>query len=146
IETGDFRAANVHFSNGIAVFSDIGRPVEATRAEHGAGLLMIAKGQVNAGLGYLRNARRSFAGYKLPEEAAICGLEIVEILLERGDNSQCPEPAKQIATEVADAGLSDRAVTALHRLNERILEGGTDIVSHVRDVHTYLKSLQESAR
>src|SRR5204862_925719 len=74
IETGDFRVANIHFSNGIALFNDIGHPVEATRAEHGAGLLMIVKGQVNAGLAYLRNARRSFAEYGLPEEAAICGL------------------------------------------------------------------------
>jgi tetratricopeptide (TPR) repeat protein len=146
IEAGDFRAANIHFSNGIALFNDIGRPVEATRAEHGAGLLMIAKGQANAGLAYLRNARHSFVGYGLPEEAALCGLEIVEVLVERGDASEGSQLAQQIATEVADAGLSDRVVTALHRLNEQILEGDADVMTHVRDVHTYLKSLQESAR
>src|SRR5205085_3887625 len=98
-------------------------PVEATRAEHGAGLLMIVKGQVNAGIAYLRNARRSFAEYGLPEEAAICGLEIVEVLVERGDATEGSQLAQQIAAEVASAGLSDRAVTALHRLNDQILEG-----------------------
>ena len=146
IEAGDFRSANIHLSNGIALFNDIGCPVEATRAEHGAGLLMIAKGQMHAGLAYLRNARRSFAGYGLPEEAAICGLEIVEVLVERGDATEGSQLARQIATEVANAGLSERAVTALHRLNEQILAGSADVMSHVRDVQTYLKSLQESAR
>jgi tetratricopeptide (TPR) repeat protein len=146
IEVGDFRSANIHLSNGIALFNDIGCPVEATRAERGAGLLMIAKGHVSAGLAYLRNARRSFASYGLPEEAAICGVEIVEVLLERGEASESSRLAQQIASEVASAGLSDRAVTALHYLNERILEGDADVMTHVRDVHTYLRSLQESAR
>jgi tetratricopeptide (TPR) repeat protein len=146
IEAGDLRAANIHFSNGIALFNDIGRPVEGTRAEQGAGRLLVARGQVSAGLVYLHNARRSFAVHGLTEEAAACGLEIVEVLLERGEVSEGSQLAAEIATEVANAGLSDRVVTALHRINERILEGDADVMTEVRDVHTFLKSLQESAR
>src|SRR5262249_20215131 len=58
---GDFSAANIHFSNGIALFNDVGAPLEAMRAQRGAGRLLIAKGQINAGLTYLRKARRAFA-------------------------------------------------------------------------------------
>src|SRR5207244_11076446 len=52
--SGNFREANIHFSNGIALFNDVGCPVEAIRAERGAGRVLIAKGQINAGLSYLR--------------------------------------------------------------------------------------------
>src|SRR5205814_2420117 len=97
---GDFRTADIHFSNGIALFNDVGCHIEAIRAEHGAGLLLIAKGQINAGLAYLRNARAAFATAGLPEESAICGLEIVEVLLQRGDAKEGRDLAHQIVTEV----------------------------------------------
>lgn len=140
---GDFRAANIHLSNGIALFNDIGSPIEATRAEHGAGLLLVAKGQINAGLAYLRSARRAFSDSGLAEEAAICGLEIVEILFQRGDASEARDLAHRIAVEVETAGLSERAITALRRLGDTLREGGSEAVLQIRDVHAVLKSLQD---
>src|SRR6266516_1007118 len=56
-----------------------------TSAARGAGRLLVTKGQVNAGLAYLRNARRAFADAGIAEDAVLCGLEIVETLVERGD-------------------------------------------------------------
>src|SRR5205085_6801680 len=50
MDSGDFRRANIHFSNAIAAFNDAGASLEATRATWGAGLMFIAKGQINTGL------------------------------------------------------------------------------------------------
>jgi tetratricopeptide (TPR) repeat protein len=143
-ELGDYRTANIHFSNAIAFFNDVGCVVEATRTEHGAGLLLIAKGQVSAGLARLRNARTAFAAASLNDEAAIAGLEIVEILVRRGDVAEGKDLAHEIATEVATAGLSERAVNAVKRLDAVLLEADVDAAYEVRSVHELLKSLQQS--
>ena len=143
IQAGNFREANIHFSNGIALFNELGCTVEANRAELGAGRVLIAKGQVNSGLSYLRNARRKFADCGMPEEAAISGLEIVQTLLERGDESEGRQLAQTIAREVERAGLSQRAITALRRLDDKLAEGGADAAVHVRSAQEILQSLQE---
>jgi tetratricopeptide (TPR) repeat protein len=140
---GDFSTANIHFSNSIALFSDVGCPLEATRAQRGAGRLLIAKGQVNAGLAYLRNARRAFAEAAVSDEAALCGLEIVETLVQRGDTAPALDLAQQIAQEVAAAGMPPAAVTALKRLEDNLRDGSAELVFHVRDVHAFLESLQQ---
>lgn len=141
---GDFRTANIHFSNGIALFNDIGAPAEATRSEWGAGRLLVAKGQVNAGLAYLRSARGAFAAAGLNEDAILCGLEIVEVLVQRGDTADGRELAHRIVGEVEAAGLGERAVAALERLEQTLLEGGADAAVEVRNVHAFLKSVQDS--
>jgi tetratricopeptide (TPR) repeat protein len=142
--SGDFRAANIHFSNSIALFNDIGRPLEATRAERGAGRILVAKGQINPGIAYLRSAREAFIAAGIAEDAALCGLEIVESLVQRGDTPAARDLAHKIAGEVAAAGLSQAAVTALERLEENLREGGTELAIHVRTVHAFLESLQEA--
>jgi tetratricopeptide (TPR) repeat protein len=142
---GDFRRANIHFSNGIAFFNDIGAPLEGTRGERGAGRLLITKGQINAGLAYLRNARRAFAEAGLAEDAALCGLEIVETLIARGDTAEAAGLAHEIAEEVAAARLPEAAVTAIERLERVFSEGGSELVVHVRNVHALIESLQASA-
>jgi tetratricopeptide (TPR) repeat protein len=142
---GDLRRANIHFSNAIATLNDSGASLEATRVVRGAGRLLIAKGQINAGLGYLRNARRAFADANLAEDAVLCGLEIVATLIERGDTSEATELAHQITGEVAAAGLPEAAVTALERLDDVIREGGSELAVEVRNVHSFIESLQSPA-
>jgi tetratricopeptide (TPR) repeat protein len=143
IELGDFRIANMHFSNSIALFNDGGRALEATRAEWGAGRLLVAKGQINAGMAYLRSARAAFTSAELAEDAARCGLEIVETLVNRGDSSAARDLAHQIAGEVAAAGLSHAAVTALEQLEEGLREGETELGERFRNVHAFLEPLHE---
>jgi len=142
---GDFRKANIHFSNGIALFVDIGAHAEATRAERGAGRMLLGKGQINSGLAYLRNARRAFIDRGLAEEAALCGLEIVEVLVRRGDTDEARNLTHQVYEEVTTAGLGHRAVAAVARLNEQMVDGGSEIALEVRNVHAFLESLQETA-
>ena len=107
--------------------------------------MLIAKGQVNAGLSYLRNARRAFSDAGASDEAALCGLEIVETLVQRGDNAPALELARDIAEEVVAAGMPPAAVAALKRLEDSFLDGSTELVVHVRDVHAMFESLQQSA-
>ncbi len=142
---GDLRRANIHFSNAIATLNDSGASLEAMRVVRGAGRLLIAKGQINAGLGYLRNARRSFANADLAEDAALCGLEIVATLLERGDTSEAIDLAHQISEEVAAAGLPEAAVTALAQLDDTMRDGGSELAVHVRNIHAFIESLQSTA-
>lgn len=143
IHAGNFREANIHLSNSIAFFNEVGSTIEATRAEYGAGRVLIAKGQIHAGLAYLRNARRAFAQSGMPEEAAISGLVIVQTLLDRGDNAEARALARTIALEVENAGLSQRAIAALHRLDDALSEGAADVAGHVQNVHAILESLRE---
>jgi tetratricopeptide (TPR) repeat protein len=140
---GDFPSANIHFSNSIAFFQDVGCPLEATRAKRGAGRLLIGKGQISAGLAYLRDARRAFSDGGVVHEAALCGLEIVETLVERADTAAALDLAQQIAREVAAAGLPPAAVTKLNKLEDSLREGNDEVVVHVREVHAYLESLQQ---
>jgi tetratricopeptide (TPR) repeat protein len=142
-QAGNFKEANIHFSNGIAFFNDIGANLEATRAERGAGRVLIAKGQVNAGLGYLRNARNAFLTHQVNEEAALCGLEIVDVLVQRGDVEEGRSLAHEIGLEVDRAGLGEVASRALRRLEETLAMGGTEAAVDIRDVHAVLKSLHD---
>lgn len=146
IHAGKYREANIHFSNSIALFNEMGCTLEATRAELGAGRVLIAKGQVKMGLTYLRNARRAFADHGMPEEAAISGLEVVQTLLEHGDEQEGRELAQAIAREIESAGLSQRAVTELRRLDEKLAEGDADAADQVRNVHQILESTLRAPR
>ena len=145
MDVGNFRHANIHFSNAVASFNDAGASLEATRAMWGAGLMFIAKGQINTGLGYLRNARRAFIDADLAEDAALCGLKIVETLVQRGDNTEAADLAHQIASDVAAARLPQATVTAFEQLDDLLREGGSDLVMHVQNVRVFIESLQSPA-
>jgi tetratricopeptide (TPR) repeat protein len=140
---GDFRRANVHFSNGIALFHDVGALAEATRAERGAGRVLVSKGQVSAGLAYLREAQRAFSQNAMREDAVLCGLEIIEVLVERGDTEPAHELLDQLSKDVRASSLGEPAVAAVNRLQEALADG-QEVGPRVRDVHAYLKSLNES--
>jgi tetratricopeptide (TPR) repeat protein len=142
---GDFRRANIHFSNGIAVFNDIGATLEAARSERGAGRTLIAKGQSSAGLAYLRNARTAFAKAGVIHEAALSGLEIVETLLKRGDRDGAHTLAREVADEISATELGEEVVVAMHRLETMFAEAADDLAIQVRNVHTLIQALQESA-
>jgi tetratricopeptide (TPR) repeat protein len=143
---GDFRRANVHFSNGIALFHDLGALAEATRAERGAGRILVSKGQVSAGLAYLRDARRSFRENSMLEDAVLCGLEILEILVDRGETASARELAHQVSQDVAASSLGTRGADALSRLETALTDDANVAGPEVRDVHAYLKTLRESAQ
>lgn len=138
---GDLPNANIHFSDAVRHFNDLGMHIEGTRTERGAGVRLLAKGDYAGGIRRLREARRQFKRVGLAEEAGRCGLDIAEALLERGENDTAGNLARELVDEFVVAGLNDRAITALEYLRQAI-EHETASPATVRSVHHYLELLQ----
>jgi len=139
VELGEFSMANIHLSQAMARFVDAGMRMEAIRTERASGRLFLGKGATADGLQRLREARRSFLMHGMVEEAGLCGLDIVEVLVE-----QAPKAARslamEIATEFSNAGFNDRALDALAYLRESI-EQHRASATIVRHVQSYIAAL-----
>jgi tetratricopeptide (TPR) repeat protein len=141
----DYLRANVHFSEAIAKFNDLGFVTEVPRTERGAGNLLIARGQTAAGLAYLRAARRDFTAAGVIEDAGLCALSIAASLVERGEGDEARMLTQEVIDEFTSAGLDDRATAAVIRLRDAIdVEGAT--AETVRTVHAFVESLHDEAR
>jgi tetratricopeptide (TPR) repeat protein len=139
---GDYDSANIHFSEAIAKFTDLGFTTEVPRTERGAGRVLIARGQTAAGLAYLRAARRDFTAAGVTEEAGLCALIIAASLVERGEGAEARALMQEVIDEFTAAGLDERAIAAVVRLRDAIdVEGAT--AEAVRTVHAFVESLRD---
>jgi tetratricopeptide (TPR) repeat protein len=139
---GDYDRANVHFSEGIAKFTDLGFTSEIPRAKRGAGLILVGRGQIASGLAHLRDARRDFTEAGMVEEAGLCALNIAAVLVERGEGSEARALAQEVIEEFTAAALDERAIDAVVRLRDVIdVEGAT--AETVRTVHAFVESLHD---
>jgi tetratricopeptide (TPR) repeat protein len=139
---GDFIHANIHFSEAIAKFTDLGFTAEVPRTERGAGLVLIGRGQTDAGLAYLRAARRDFTAAGVIEEAGFCALSIAALLVERGEDAEALTLTQNVIDEFTAAGLDERAVAAVVRLRTDIDADGATAET-VRTVHAFVESLRD---
>jgi tetratricopeptide (TPR) repeat protein len=142
----DYVSANIHFSEAVALFTDLGFTAEVARTERGAGLVLIARGQITSGVARLREARVAFIAAGMVEDAGLCSLSIVEVLIGRGEEAAARSLTQNIVDDFITAGLDERAVKAVVRLRDAI---NVDDVSAetVRTVHAFVDSLrQESQR
>jgi len=135
----NFSDANIQFSNAIARFTDLGCETEITRTHRGAGLLMIAKGQVRKGLEHLQRARELFVGAAMFEEATLCGLSIVETLLSRGDNEEAAAVIDDVARQFVGARTEQRLIDAVATLQQEIAISETPVEA-VRNVYAMIES------
>ena len=104
---GELQAANVHLSEAIARFVDLGKRVEAIRTELAGGRVLLARGQQRLGIQRLYDARRSFLMHGMVEEAGLCGLEIVEALLQNGS----PRPRRDWRSRSSPSSEASRSTT-----------------------------------
>jgi tetratricopeptide (TPR) repeat protein len=143
LELGEFRDANIQFSNAIARCNEAGRKVDALRTEMSCGRLFLAKGKTAEGIERLRSARDQFLAHGLAEEAGICGLDIAGALLSEYRHDDAEEIAQLALHELRDTNLSPRARTALEYLERELAahDATVDVVRHVRD---YIESLQSN--
>lgn len=141
LELGEFREANIHFSNAIAHCTNAGREIDALRIEMSSGRLFVEKGKVSEGLVRLRTARQKFLSHGLTEEAGICALDIAVALLSEYRHEEAEGIATAALQELHDSTLDPRAKTALEHLEHELLahEATTAVVRHVRD---YIEALQ----
>jgi tetratricopeptide (TPR) repeat protein len=140
----DYVSANIHFSEAVAKFTDLGFTAEVARTERGAGLILVGKGQFTSGLARLREARRNFTMNGMVKEAGLCGLSIIAVLMERGDRSAAKALAQNVIDEFVAAGISARATNAVTELRDAIdVDDAT--AETVRTVHTFVESLHSEA-
>jgi tetratricopeptide (TPR) repeat protein len=141
-QLGDYIQANIHFSEAVAKFTDLGFNAEVPRTERGAGLVLIARGQTASGLAHLRNARRNFTAAGMIEEAALCALNMAAVLVERGDTAEARSLMQNVADEFAAAGLHEHAIAAVVRLRDAIdMDDAT--AEAVRTVHALIQDLRD---
>jgi len=141
VELNELTAANIHFSEAVARFHDLGRTLEAARTELGAARVLVARGNSMRGLERLRSARAIFASSAMVEEAGLCGLEIAETLLAHGEREAARALTAEVAQELAAAEINQRGSEALHLLSDR-LEHEDASPATIRQVHDYLQALQ----
>jgi tetratricopeptide (TPR) repeat protein len=140
----DYVSANIHFSEAVAKFTDLGFTAEVARTERGAGLLLIARGQITSGLARLREARRNFIADGMVEEAGLCGLNIAAVLIERGDRSEARSVIDAVVDEFTTAQINERGIAAVIRLREAIdVDDAT--AETVRTVHAFVENLRNEA-
>jgi tetratricopeptide (TPR) repeat protein len=138
---GDYDGANIHFSEAIAKFTDLGFTAEVPRTERGAGLVLLGRGQLTSGLALLRAARRDFTAAGMVEEAGLCALNIAAVLVERGEDSEARALTQNVIDEFTAAALDERAIAAVVRLRDAIdVDGAT--AETVRNVHAFVESLR----
>jgi tetratricopeptide (TPR) repeat protein len=141
---GDFVAANIHFSEAVAKFTDLGFTAEVPRTERGAGLTLIARGQVTSGLARLREARRAFLMARMAEDAGLCALNIAEVLIERGERTEARALTQQVIDEFIAAAINERAIDAIIELRNAIdVDDATAETVHT--VHALVESLQHES-
>ena len=136
----DYVNANVHFSQSIAKFTDLGHAAEVARTERGAGLVLIGKGQIDLGAARLREAHGTFARLHMSEEAGLCALRLIETIVERGDVEEARALAASVVEEFTAAAVDSRAIEAVVRLRTSLDADGVTAET-VRTVHALLQSL-----
>jgi tetratricopeptide (TPR) repeat protein len=137
----DFSQANIHFSEAVAKFTDIGFISEVPRTERGAGLVLIGRGQTASGLAHLHAARRHFIASGMVEEAGLCALNIAAVLVERGDDTEARALTQSVIDEFKAAMLDERAIAAVVRLRDDIDADGATAET-VRTVYAFVESLR----
>lgn len=137
---GDFGRANIHFSDAIAKFSDLGFSAEAARTMRGAGTLLIEKGDFTRGLHYLEDAKQKFLEFGMTRDAVLCALRLAEAMVSRNDM----EAARRVSRGLVPGDLNPLAVQALAQLQQAIDD---DVVTTdlIRGVHSYIASLPETS-
>jgi tetratricopeptide (TPR) repeat protein len=140
VNLGDYTKANIHFSQSIAKFTDLGFASELARTGRGAGAVLIGKGQFDLGCERLSQVRTAFTKLQMPEEAGLCALRIIEAMVERGQTDDARGLATTVINEFTAAALDTRAIDAVVRLRSSLDADGATAET-VRTVHALVQSL-----
>ena len=136
----DYTKANIHFSESIAKFTDLGFGAEIARTGRGAGVVLINKGQFDLGCDRLRQAQTSFEKLQMHEEAGLCALRLIEAMVDRGQIAEARGLAVTVIKAFTAAAVDTRAIDAVVRLLESLRADGATAET-VRTVHAFVESL-----
>jgi tetratricopeptide (TPR) repeat protein len=141
IELGDYATATMHIDNAVEILNGLGQPLHVARAELARGRMWIRKGDIENGIAHLHSVRHQFLNQNLVEEAGLCGLDIVEAQLARGESIEAEAFARQIVREFTAAQLNTRAITALGYLSESIAARKASVAT-VDNVRRFIRTLR----
>ncbi|HYH09380.1 MAG TPA: hypothetical protein VEK11_20200 [Thermoanaerobaculia bacterium] len=141
IHLNDFDIAENNLNEAIRIHEELGQPVDAVRPHHGKGTLCLRRGDFLGALAIFRTVRHQYLKHSLAEEAGLCGLQMVEVLLALQRNEQAESLARTIMSEFLAASLNARAITALGYLTEAIASERAS-PRFANEVHDYVLSLR----
>jgi len=141
-EIGDFKTAEAHVDQAIAIFTELGQPLRVAASELARGRMFVRRGEIERGINHLHAVREQYLRQNLVEEAGLCGLEIVEAQLARGASIEAEAFAWQIVREFTAAQLNVRAITALGYLSEAIAARKASAAT-VQNVGHFIRSLRK---
>ena len=141
VDLGDFDDAEDNLTRAIALFEEVGQPLNAAKGELARGRLLLRRAEYAGAVSHLRLVRREFLRHGLAEEAGLCGLEIVQALLILNRHGEANQLARKILHEFTTAKLNKRAVTALAYLTEAITAQRASVPLAKR-IHEYVLSLR----
>jgi len=145
IELRDFEAAEDSLTKAIGLHTELGQPLDAAKGEYARGRLLLRKGLARRAIEHLRPVRHRFLVHSLAEEAGLCGLEIVEGMLQIGMADEAERLARTIMAEFMAARLNGRAISALGYLTEAITakKAQPRLVTQVREYVLSLRTAPE---
>jgi tetratricopeptide (TPR) repeat protein len=141
IELDDAAGALTHFRQAMTYCLQLGWDIDRIRLEYGLGASLLRLAEVDKALRILQAARQKFLANHLPEEAGLCGLEMIEAHILRDEHAEARQLAVSLVQEFTDAGLNRRAIAALAHL-KATLEESTVSREVVRSVSTYIVALR----
>lgn len=141
IDLGEPKAARTWLDKARSAFSKIGMRSEVIRADWCLAWLRALHEDVSGGLELLYKARRDFDELAMPSEAALVGLDVVEVLLLNDFDDAAAKAAHVCRTIIKSfdrRGETANAHRAIADLREAVQRGAAD-QDAVRDVKRFLR-------
>lgn len=130
-----------HFTRAGECFRLFGAAIEVLRADYGKGHALLRRGEIDAALMQLQVTRDRLLDHEMTEEAGLCGLDLIEARLIRGEAAEAKRLATRLVREFVAASLNRRAIAALAYLNEAIAADDTPTET-VRSIAAYISKLR----
>jgi len=140
-DLGDLPSAASAFQDALSIFSDLGFTPEIARTKGGLGRISLSRGRYAEARTLLTEARSVFLTLRMPEEAGLAGLELVETFIAMGEEFRAVAVAEQVIEEFRRANLNERAATAVAYLREMMTNPrAREAARHVRQ---YVEALKQ---
>lgn len=139
-DAGDANASVNALQQARAIFRELDMPTESTRVSWSIAAAQLAAGRFEPAARILEEVRRGFLTLRMPEEAGLAGVDLIECLLAVDARPAARELASAILDEFRQARLNERALQALAYLRETADVATPAVARHVGD---YLRRLKE---
>ena len=145
-ELGDVSNAVVLLNDARQLLVGLEMEAEVARTEWALGRILLQTGEHAKAAAMFEKVRKIFLRKTMVEEAGLTGLDIADALIANDRQSDARAVIESVVAEFVNAGLNQRAITALAYLRD-VLPTATNSQRAVRHVRQYLQNLRsEPAR